>query len=340
MSLSSKSFSSDVTVQPAPGAQVVLGDVTLNGVSHLVVTGVGGGGASLKIGGNDIDESDGCSSHVTFEYLTYTRGVVVEPRSSCAVNMDLVWDHDRFDNLGSQTWEGRFNVQALNSGPHQPDGVTISNSHFGGSGAGSDCSDGIDILGNADGTVIGPGNEFTGMAQGTCAAHVDPVQFDGEYADTVITGNYFHGNGDGSGGLMSPDEDGAYTVTNNVFDETGTYPWAVVMGGCFDPAPCTVSHNVFINAGVEIGPANEGPATLGAIVKNNVFDNTGIVILGSGNTYTATYNLNAGLNGTGNINGTPLYTTSPATGYYHYQLAPTSPGHNAASDGKNIGIGP
>ena len=36
---------------------------------------------------------------------------------------------------------------------------------------------------------------------------------------------------------------------------------------------------------------------------------------------TATYNLNSGLSGTGNINGTPVYVSSPASGYYHYQLA-------------------
>jgi len=314
--------------------------VTLNAVSHLVVTGVGAGGATMKIGGNDIDESAGCSTHDSFEYLTYTDGVIVEPRYSCSVGMSLLWDHDRFDNLGSDSWEGRFNVQALNSGPHQPDGVTISNSHFGGSGAGSDCSDGIDILGNADGTTIGPGNEFTGMAQGNCDAHVDPIQFYGEYSGTTITGNWFHDNGDGSGGLMSPDEDGGYTITNNVFQETGVYPWAVVMGGCYDPGPCTVTHNVFVNADLEIGTANGGHATLGAVARDNVFQNAGIAIVGSGNTYTATYNLNAGVSGTGNINGTPVFMSSPSSGYYHYQLAASSPGYHAAGDGTSIGIGP
>ena len=57
-------------------------------------------------------------------------------------------------------------------------------------------------------------------------------------------------------------------------------------------------------------------------------------------TYTATYNMNAGVSGTGNISGTPVYVSSPSSGYYHYQLAPGSPGYNAASDGKSMGISP
>ena len=46
------------------------------------------------------------------------------------------------------------------------------------------------------------------------------------------------------------------------------------------------------------------------------------------------------MTGTGNINGTPVYVSSPASGYYHYQLASSSPGYHAASDGKSMGIAP
>ncbi|HEY6961249.1 MAG TPA: hypothetical protein VI408_05095, partial [Gaiellaceae bacterium] len=71
----------------------------------------------------------------------------------------------------------------------------------------------------------------------------------------------------------------------------------------------------------------------------NVFQNGGIGSEGSA-TYTATYNLNSGKTGTGNITGTPIYQTTPSSGYYHYQLATSSPGYNAASDGKSMGIAP
>ena len=75
-------------------------------------------------------------------------------------------------------------------------GVTISNSHFGGG-----CSDGIQIVGTP-GVQVGPGNEFTGIQQSGCdPVHADPIQ--GVTAPgTLIIGNYFHDNGDGSGALM------------------------------------------------------------------------------------------------------------------------------------------
>ena len=283
----SKSYASLVTVQPAPGAAVALGGLTLGDVANVQVTGVGGSGATMSHSGDFIS---GCGHNLSFDHITYTGGVITEPSSACSINLNWTWDHDRFDNLGAETWEGRFNVQALNTGPAQPNGITISNSHFRGSGAGSNCSDGIDVLGDGYGTTIGPGNEFTGMAQASCGAHVDPIQFYGGTAST-ITGNWFHDNGDGSGGIMSPDGDDGYTVTNNVFQNTGSYPYAITMGGC---ANCTITHNNFINATLEIGTTNGGgPASTNITARDNVF-NTGIVILGTGNTYTATYNLNPG----------------------------------------------
>jgi hypothetical protein len=54
---------------------------------------------------------------------------------------------------------------------------------------------------------------------------------------------------------------------------------------------------------------------------------------------TANHNLNCSCTGTGNISGTPTFPTSPATGFYHWQIDPSSPvGYHAASDGKSMGI--
>ena len=70
------------------------------------------------------------------------------------------------------------------------------------------------------------GNEFVGIVQGSCSAHVDPIQLYGGQA--TVVDNYFHGN---STGIMSPDGNGSpLTVTNNVFVGTG-YAWAIVDGG-------------------------------------------------------------------------------------------------------------
>ena len=152
------------------------------------------------------------------------------------------------------------------------------------------CSDGVQVVGDAYGVRIGPGNEFTGIRQGSCGAHVDPIQFYGGTA-TVVTGNYFHDNGDGSGGIMSPDGDDSYTVKNNVFAETGAYPYAIAGGGC---ANCVYTHNVFINAGAVIGTGNGGSVSTNGIARDNVFQNTRLFIEDCP-TCTATHNLNAGV---------------------------------------------
>ncbi len=133
---------------------------------------------------------------------------------------------------------------------------------------------------------------------------------------------------------MSPDGDDGYVITNNVFQISG-YPWPVVMGGC---AGCTVTHNTFVGGSLEIGTANNGGPSSGVVARDNVFSNGSIVILGSGNTYTATYNLNSGVAGTGNINGTPTFAGGATKNRDWYQLAPGSIGTGAASDGTNIGI--
>ena len=335
--LNAKTYASTVTVQPALGANVTIAGVTLNTVKNLRFTGIGssdGTTATMTLQGNDIDESSGCSSNLSFDHITYTSGVLVAPKYACSHDLNLLWDHDRFDNLNQKTYEGRFNVQAYDTGPATPNGITISNSHFAGPGP-SNCSDGIDALGDANATTIGPGNEFTNLPENNCTAHVDPIQFYGA-TNTLVTGNWFHANGDGSGGIMSPDGDDGYTITNNLFDQTGTYPYAVDAEGC---TGCTVTHNTIRNANVFAGVSNAGSPTTNLIIRDNVFDNGGIGNEGTA-TYTATYNLNPGKPGTGNTTGTPIYPTNPPTGYYHYQLAPTSPGHNTASDSKNMGITP
>ena len=162
---------------------------------------------------------------------------------------------------GPNDYEGRLTIRGYDN--TQPVGVTITNNHFGGGG----CSDGIQVVGDAYGVRIGPGNKFTGIRQGSCGAHVDPIQFFGGTA-TVVTGNYFHDNGDGSGGIMSPDGDDSYTVKNNVFAETGAYPYAIAGGGC---ANCVYTHNVFINAGAVIGTGNGGSVSTNGIARDNVF---------------------------------------------------------------------
>ncbi len=99
--------------------------------------------------------------------------------------------------------------------------MKITNSHFGNGG----CSDGVQIVGDAYGVQIGPGNEFSGIRQGTCAAHVDSIQLYGS-SHTQIVGNYFH---DDDTIIMAPDGGDSEVIADNVMVGGGYVP-AVQLG--------------------------------------------------------------------------------------------------------------
>ena len=263
----------DVIVQPASGANVTIGALTLRMVDHLRLTGRGG---SMSVGGLELDPVTGdpsWSHNLTFDHLTWTSASNVRARGS---NQALLFDHDRFDNLGTGAWEGRITV--FDSGqtqPVTPGTVTISNSHFAGG-----CSDGVQVL--AYGVQIGPGNEFTNITQSACSGlnvHADPIQCGGA-DDTLITGNYFHDNGDGSGGILCGVDDGQ-TVTNNVFVKDpsgGAYPWSIFIGGGKN---WVVTHNTFAGGGAIRFEVFDGYTPSGNLVRDNVFTTGGISADGS-----------------------------------------------------------
>ena len=81
----------------------------------------------------------------------------------------------------------------------------------------------------------------------------------------------------------------------------------------------------------------------GNLVRDNVFTSGGGVSWSPGgiNWGTADHNLNAGVSGTGNISGTPVFVGGPhPTSYEGYALAAGSPGKGAASDGTDMGVTP
>ena len=188
LTLTSVQKRADVTVQPAPGARVAIGRLTFEMVAHLRFTGASG---RMSVGGLELDARDNepsWSHDLAFDHLTWTAASNVRARGT---NQALLFEHDVFDNLGTGLWEGRITVRGYDQ--TKPVGVTISNSHFAGG-----CSDGIQVIGDAYGVQIGPGNEFTNIQQAGCdPVHADPIQLYGGNG-AVVTGNYFHDNGDGS----------------------------------------------------------------------------------------------------------------------------------------------
>ena|GEM_PF-2013204 len=326
IALTSKAYSSDVIVQPASGATVTVGSVTLNAVTHLRFTGVGGASATMSVGGSEIDVSSGCSTNITFNYVTYTSGAFTYPTYSCSHGMAILYDHDRFDNISGPGGgeEQRFRVIDT-LGHTQTDGITLSNSHISGG-----CSDGIDFAGSPYGTVIGPGNEFTNINQAysdaNCAGtHVDPIQGLGS-DHTLVTGNWFHDNGSGSGGILSAGEPGL-TVTNNVFASTGYGCSILVKAGSNE----TISHNWFAED-ICYPNSDSGGSGSNNIIRNNVFSGGGITNEGGGTAWIADHNL--GLD----VTGTPVYVGTLGSSYYNYQLASNSPGYKTGTDGLSLGI--
>ncbi len=306
-----------VTLVPEAGASV---SVSLSPTaSNLTVSGVTSPGGTLR-GAHDIT-----IANTTF---TDTLNIV-----STVPNANILIDHDVFNNISpcGSCPEGRVTVTTEGSRPPGPSGVTISNSVFSGG-----TSDGVQITGNANGVVVGPGNEFFNLAQSS-SVHTDSIQLYGA-SDTTITGNYIH---DAAEGIMAPDggDSGFLHIENNVFsriDQQGVY-----LG--FKPG-LVLNHNTF-SAGVMLhdDPTKGGNPTVGAIIKNNILLN-GVAKqnLMANAIAVEDYNLLAGGSGAHDIKaGKPTFAAGAApTTFAGWLLAPGSIGAKAADDGADMGILP
>jgi len=305
-----------VVVRPVKGSSASV-DLEIVGSSGLRFVGLTISGALVAN-----------SANITLSHNTLTGMSVIQTQLPHA---NIMFDSNRLDgiNAGPNDYEGRITVRGYEN--NQPVGVTISNNHFGGG-----CSDGVQVTGGAYGVRIGPGNTFVGLRQRGCTPHVDPIQLYGG-PHVVVRGNYFHDNGDGSGGLESFDGDDYGTVTNNVFVCTCDYPYSVAaMGG----DNWLIEHNTFAGGGhVSFANANDGDTASGNIVRNNVFTSGGGISASGSAWGTNDHNLNAGMAGRANLKGTPVFVGGKKPqSYQGYRLARRSRGKGAASDGGDLGI--
>ena len=335
--LSNVSKASDVTLQPAPGATVTFNSsVALHHDTHIRVSGLGG---TMSIAGINVDDAGGCEYHVTVDHVVFT---APGQTSSGCTNSDVLFDHDSWDNLGTGSSEGRFTIYGSHSSAG-PVGITVSNSHFGGEGPGGTCSDGVEVLG-AYGVQIGPGNEFTGIYQNGCTngAHADPIGYS-EAPHLLVIGNYFHDNGDGSGGMLGDTNEtdfgvvGGSVITQNVFVCSG-YPYSILGYGA---KGFTITHNTFAGGGLVRFEEEDRSKPSGNLVRDNVFAPGGGISLSAASAGYGTndHNLNAGQPGTADIRGTPVFVGGKKpTSYAGFVLAAGSPGKEAASHGGDMGI--
>lgn len=325
------SKSSTVTITPADGvsrSRVVLGYTEVTTSSNLTFRGV-------TIGGGNAGSPSAPATHIHWIGDAFTSGLCIQTPTSA--NIDVSVDSSTFTNIdtGGCGNEGRLEVNGDNvpnlSGIN---GVAISYDLFHNTGSG--CTDGVNLTGGASGTRIGPGDEFTDLEQGSCAAHVDPIQFYGAHG-TTVEGDYFAGN---STGIMSPDGNGSpMIVENNVFDTDGEYPDQIVVGG---GERDIINHNTLGHgAHIRIGRLNAEVTSIGETITNNVL--TGGLNLSDEQPttgWTMFRNLVEGEPiGTNGIGGEPTYLegdTEPST-WAGWHLARDSLGHLAASDGTDIG---
>lgn len=281
-----------------------------------------------------------CSTDIQFINSTWVPGgdgLVFNYTTSCSQpDMRLVVDKATFTAVGRALFEGRLSVRGVR-------GLTIKNSLFNGQpSASGGASDGIMLVGGAQNVTVGPGNVFRDIVQSQCGSvHCDAMQMHGNGSGTVITGNYFINNsvhiGNYAGG--SPN----MKILNNIFDG-GQSGQQLQIGGVHG---MLMEHNTFHDVTLGIGTKFGDSVHSGWVVQNNIFDGASFIASGDqpgcGSDCVMRFNLksNGGFTtptGTNNIVAAALYTgTGSPTNRSGWQLAASSPGKNAASDGKDLG---
>lgn len=281
-----------------------------------------------------------CSTDIQFINSVWTPnggGLGFNYTRSCSqTDMRLVVDGATFSNVGRASLEGRLSVRSVR-------GLTIKNSLFSGQPSSSaDASDGVFLGGDAENVIVGPKNVFRDIIQANCGSvHCDAVQMYGNGGNTTFTGNYFVNNtvhiGNYDGG--SPN----MKITHNIF-AGGQGGQNLQIGGVHG---MLMEHNTFNRVVLGIGTKSADSPHSGWIVQNNIFDAASFTASGDqpgcGSDCVMRSNLktNGGSTtptGTGNVSGTVLYVGAGSlTNWGGWQLAPGSPGKNAATDGSDMG---
>jgi hypothetical protein len=308
-----------VTILAAPGVGATM-SLSLTNASNIHVEGVTINGATIG----------GSSNHIAIVGSRFTDMTTVD--ASSMNNNGILFDKDTFDgiNVTGSSYEGRLSVRGADNGA--PVGVAVTNSHFGNGG----CSDGVQIIGDAYGVQVGPGNEFSGIRQGSCAPHVDSIQLYGS-SHTQIVGNYFH---DDDTIIMAPDGGESEVIADNVMIGGGYVP-AVQLGS---HQGTQFVHNTVRSIDVQMDHKSGEAPSSGGVVRDNVFVAGSTNALDSGNCSGCTVSYNLFASG-GSSSGTASLVAAPSfvgganpTSYAAYQLAPGSPGKASASDGTDRGI--
>ncbi|MGZ3826819.1 MAG: hypothetical protein ACXVCR_17840 [Bdellovibrio sp.] len=312
--------STAVTLQSASGRTAVI-DLNITQSSFLVLK-------SMTIAGLVLSNQ---AKNITVSNNTFTGQFLINMGGNGGNygNANILVDGNSFDNITvcPDCYEGRLQIIS-----DLPSGVTVTNNHFGGPGE----SDGINN--GAYGAVIGPGNIFDGIIQGSYGRHVDAYQGYGQ-SHTIMKGNYFL---NGESYIMAPDGGDTEIMTDNIFIGDGGA--RIQLGSHINDV---FSHNTVFNISVHIDKRMEVTTkSANAVVENNIMINADFNTVDSGGVDSCTnctfdHNLFSTIDnarGTSNLIGLPSFLggNQPST-WAGYQLSANSQGYKVATDGKDIG---
>ncbi|MGZ3743946.1 MAG: hypothetical protein ACXWRE_06320 [Pseudobdellovibrionaceae bacterium] len=312
------------------------GNVTISGISKssaVTLQSINGVGATIGI---TLSSSNLLTfKNLTFSMLTWSDNVNTNIRvlKNTFIGQMSVWGNGngtpQNNVIDGNVFDGISACNTCNEGRLQIYGggnLVVSNNHFGNGGD----SDGIQVGGY--GTIIGPGNVFDSIIY-TGGRHVDPIQLYGEVDHETIIGNYFINSNDS---IMAPDGGANVTVSDNVFAGNGVDYWQVMFGS---QSNLTFIHNTLANdIGVTIDAKSGSPSSSNVVARDNIMSGTFKLQCTS---CSITHNLfinSTDAVGTNNMIATPTFIGgSKPTAWVGYQLASTSAGYKAATDGMDMG---
>lgn len=306
-----------ITVTAASGASPTMTVNFGSGDSGFTLSGMGGMSGDITTGAHDITISDSA-----FTDTLDINGVA---------NANILLDHDSFNdqNMNSTCTNEPARLH-LSYGSTTPSGVTVENSEFVDPPGGlSNPKDGIQT---GVGMVI-KNNLFENILDSGCN-HNDSIQGVGARG-VVAEGNFFINDADGFVDFDDPTND---TITDNASTRIENYGGATVV--LYGDLNSTVEHNTSDNGlsmllSYKTGAGYRG-SSKGTVIRNNV----GPVSADDPNDHPAsvTHNLYSGASSP-DINGSPTFAggSSPTT-WSGFELAPGSPGYDAATDGSSVGI--
>jgi hypothetical protein len=342
------SKASTVTVKSTTGVSAVVTSLTVANVDNLTFDSltittldVSGNGTSGLTVSNSVQTANSATSYWEVDCRDWTG------------TKTIVFDGNTHDDTSDAATvgglEGRFNIGGgggVSGDRANCGGLQIKNSTISGTAGSTICSDGIFL--QAGNVLIGPGNHFLDMNQGSCGAHIDAIQCYDCEAGIVIYGNYFEDTTRAIGFYDSFDGvGGGFEITNNVFDNASGSPTDEMISiGGFEGM--LVEHNTFFEMVFGVGTKTGDPANVDWIVQNNSWDNADFDDRGDqpgcGSNCIVRYNLlsNGGTiyrDDGNNVTGNASYVGTPRTfaNWANWQLAASSPGENAGNDTFDMG---